>query len=66
MGRPFKYCKGFFVQALSWSSWHFSEKEAEKLALRLAQEEAEAMAMEDEELKLENALLLKEVPENYF
>lgn len=39
------------------------EKEAEKLALRLAQEEAEAMAMEDEELKLENALIVKETKE---
>lgn len=39
------------------------EKEAEKLALRMAQEEAEAMAMEDEELKMENALIVKETKE---
>lgn len=38
-----------------------SEKEAEKLRERLAQEEAEAMEMEDEENKIENANNVKEV-----
>lgn len=38
-----------------------SEKEAEKLRERLAQEEAEAMEMEDEENKIENIHNEKEV-----
>lgn len=37
------------------------EKEAEKLKERLAQEEAEAMEMEDEENKIENTNNIKEV-----
>lgn len=40
-----------------------SEKEAEKIKERLAQEEAEAMEMEDEENKAENANNDKEVCE---
>lgn len=38
-----------------------SEKEAEKIKERLAQEEAEAMEMEDEENKIENTNNEKEV-----
>lgn len=38
-----------------------SEKEAEKIRERLAQEEAEAMEMEDDEHKMENANNVKEV-----
>lgn len=42
---------------LSW----FADKEAEKAKERLAQEEAEAMEMEDEENKMENMNNEKEV-----
>lgn len=38
-----------------------SEKEAERIKERLAQEEAEAMEMEDEENKMENTNNEKEV-----
>lgn len=41
------------------------EREAEKIKERLAQEEAEAMEMEDEENKLENTNNEKEVCEYY-
>lgn len=41
------------------------EREAEKLRERLAQEEAEAMEMEDEENKLENTNNEKQVCENW-
>ncbi len=45
----------------------FSEKEAEKIKERLAQEEAEAIEMEDEENKIENTNNEKEVrEERYF
>lgn len=40
---------------------HFTEKEAERAKERLAQEEAEAMEMEDEENKIENTNNEKEV-----
>lgn len=42
----------------------FLEKEVERRE-RLAQEEAEAMEMEDEENKMENAMNVKEVGNNY-
>lgn len=48
-------CVNVFFSSLS------SEKEAEKIKERLAQEEAEAMEMEDEENKIENTNNEKEV-----
>lgn len=42
-------CSGFFF-------FHTSEKEAQRIRERLAQEEAEAMEMEDEESKAERML----------
>lgn len=58
MSREEEWAEGFICLVLS--SFFFtsltSEREAERIRERLAQEEAEAMEMEDEERKIERML----------